>query len=140
MAGRRKILDLFIAGAFATKTSNTSSFNNVNVGGTMAVAGAQVFTGAASFASLQVNSFDGGNGWRGIATINSGTTVSSVAASAARSGAVILTTIIQYASMVASQAMFVTGVESVRAGAFEIRCVGSVAPVANCPVAWMIVR
>lgn len=72
--------------------------------------------------------------------MNSGTTVVSVAATAAQSGAVILTQIMQYVGDVSSQAGFSTAVQSPRAGAFEIVAVGSRAPVDNAPIAWFVLR
>ena len=77
----------------------------------------------------------GAGTWRGISTILSGTSIVSVAATAARSGATILTTIYQYASIQSSQAIVVTGVRSVRAGAFEIVTLRSNPPVRDCPLA-----
>lgn len=85
--------------------------------------------------------FIGSNPWTGIATISSGTTVASVAASIVRSGSIVLTNPIQFtlAQNSASFAM-VTMARSVRAGAFEIVTAGSVAPPADMPVAYQIVR
>ncbi len=96
--------------------------------------------GAGSMADLTVSSLTGAAGYRGISIMNSGTTVVSVAATAARSGAVVLTQILQYVGDVNSQAGFSTGVQSVRAGAFEIVAIGSRAPLANAPVAWFVLR
>lgn len=103
------------AGAFVQRANTTpSSFTGVNV----------------------ASSFIGNDVIRGIATVSSGTTVASVGATGVVSGNVILTGIIQYASGVASQAVVTTYAESVRTGAFEIRCIGSVAPVGDMPVGW----
>lgn len=96
--------------------------------------------GVGSMADLTVSSLTGAAGYRGIATMNSGTTIASVAATAAQSGAVILTQILQYVGDVNSQAGFSTAVQSVRAGAFEIVAVGSRAPVNNAPIAWFVLR
>lgn len=96
--------------------------------------------GVGSMADLTVSSLTGAAGYRGIVTMNSGTTIASVAASAAQSGAVILTQILQYVGDVSSQAGFSTAVQSVRAGAFEIVAVGSRAPVDNAPIAWFVLR
>lgn len=111
-----KFRELLAAGGFAqrTGTSNQSSFTGLTV--------SSAFTGNATI--------------RGFGTINSGTTIASISATGVVSGDIIMTGIIQYASGVSSQAMVNTYVESVRAGAFEIRCVGSVAPVGNMPVGW----
>ena len=137
----RQFRERWIAGAYIqqTGTNAPSSLTGLNTSSQQSARDVQV-TNNASLAHIQANSLTGGAGYRGIATVNSGTTVASVAATAAISGAVIQTTIIQYASGVSSQAMVNTYVESVRAGAFEIRTVGSVAPVGNMPVAWFIIR
>ena len=84
----------------------------------------------------------------GIATISSGTTVASVAAAGVKSGSVIMTTPYMYgsvrtgiasgASVTTAPALIQTQVMSVRAGAFEIVTVGSLAPNAAMPVAWTI--
>lgn len=119
------------AGVFINRAGRggTNSFNAINCASN------------AAFAQVTVNSnFVGNAGIRGIATVLSGTTIVSVSAAAAVSGAAILTGIIQYASVVLSQAGVATAAESVRAGAFEIRCVGSRAPVGDMPVAWFVVR
>ena len=116
-----KFRELLAAGAFVQRANTSpSSFSNISV------ASASTFGGPIA-GNAQI---------RGIATINSGTTVVSVAATGVVSGAAIMTGIIQYASGVSSQAMVNTYVESVRSGAFEIRCVGSVAPIGNMPVGW----
>lgn len=111
-----KFRELLAAGGFVqrTGTSNQSSFTGLTV--------SSAFTGNSTI--------------RGFATVNSGTTVASVAVTGVVSGDIIQTTIMQYASGVSSQQVVNTYVESVRAGAFEIRCVGSVAPVGNMPVGW----
>ena len=96
--------------------------------------------GLGSMTALQISSLTGAAGYRGIATMNSGTTVVSVAATAAISGAVVLTQILQYVGDVSSQAGFSTGVQSVRAGAFEIVAIGSRAPIDNAPIAWFVLR
>ena len=106
----------------------------------------QAGRGVSSLAGLSVASvatvrrFAGSNEFRGIATINSGTTIASVSAAAAASGSVIWTNPIQF-TLDASSANFcmVTMARSVRAGAFEITTAGSVAPAANMPVAWAII-
>jgi len=99
-------------------------------------------TVASSFTGLNVSSiFTGNAGIRGIATINSGTTVASVAATGVVSGDVIVALPYMYpdaTTTVASAAQFFAGlvVTSVRAGAFEIRAIFSRAPISNMPVAW----
>ena len=116
-----KFRELLAAGAFVQRSNTTpSSFSNISV------ASAATFNGP----------FAGGTTMRGFATVNSGTTVASVSATGVVSGDIIQTTIMQYASGVSSQQVVNTYVESVRTGAFEIRCVGSVAPVGNMPVGW----
>ena len=128
------------AGAFEQMVgTSASSFTGINATSQTSLRDLQA-SNAASLASLTPSSITGAAGYRGISTINSGTTVVSVAATAAQSGAVVLTTILQYASGVSSQAIVNTYVESVRAGAFEIRTVGSVAPVGNMPVGWFVLR
>ena len=91
-------------------------------------------------AALTVSSLTGAAGYRGLVTMNSGTTIASVSATAAISGAVILTQILQYVGDVNSQAGFSTAVQSVRTGAFEIVAVGSRAPLGDAPIAWFIIR
>lgn len=98
-------------------------------------------TVASSFTGLNVSSAIVGNSTiRGIVTMNSGTTVVSVSATGVVSGDVILTSIIQYASVQTLPGTIgmipVTCVRSVRAGAFEIVTVASYAPLGSMPVAW----
>lgn len=127
---RRKFREEWIAGAFVQIPGGpVSSLTGLTV------------ASLATLANLTANSLTGAAGWRGIATINSGTNVASVAATAAVSGAVILATPIQGANMVSSGQEFVIGVSSVRAGAFELVICGSFAgPSANLPVAWAVIR
>ena len=92
-----------------------------------------------SLTGLSVSSnFIGHAAIRGIATMNSGTTVVSVSATGVVSGDVILPGIYMYGdARTYNQSRFIgVAVESVRAGAFEIVATGSVAPIANMPVAW----
>ena len=96
--------------------------------------------GVGSMAALTVSSLTGAAGYRGLVTMNSGTTIASVSATAAISGAVILTQILQYVGDVNSQAGFSTAVQSVRTGAFEIVAVGSRAPLGDAPIAWFVIR
>lgn len=111
-----KFRELVAAGAFVQRagTAVPSSLTGLNVG----------------------SSFSGNSTIRGITTMNSGTTVVSVTATGIVSGDVILTGIIGYVSAAGSQQVINTCAESVRAGAFEIRCVGSVAPISNMGAAW----
>lgn len=98
-------------------------------------------TAVSCITGLQVSSSFVGHGQiRGIVTVNSGTTVVSVTATGVVSGDTLFSSILQYASGVSSQAGVTTYIESVRAGAFEIRCIGSRAPVGNMPVAWFVIK
>lgn len=115
------------AGAYVQRTGTTAS----------SFAGLDVSSNATLRQNLTLNlDFIGNARIRGIATINSGTTVVSVAATGVVSGDSILTSILQYASGQSSQAIVVTFASSVRTDAFEIRTVGSNAPVGGMPVAW----
>ena len=79
----------------------------------------------------------------GIATVASGTTVASVTCNGVNSGDGIFTQPYMYAGnfLTATGSKFlVTGVMSVRAGAFEIIMVGSSTPADTLPVAWFVVR
>ena len=89
---------------------------------------------------LTVQQLSGGSGFRGIAIINSGTTVATVSATHALSGAVILAQIYQYVNAQGSLSPSNVAVASVQAGQFLLQTVGSVAPTANMPVAWQIVN
>ena len=134
----------WVAGAFVAPAGGpASSLTGLSVSSDFLTRNLNV-TGAGSLGSLAVQSLEGASGWRGIATINSGTTIASIAATAARSGAVILTTITQYTGDRTAPGTWgqipVLAVQSVRAGAFEVVCVGSYAPLANLFVAWAIIR
>ena len=97
--------------------------------------------GTTSLAAVVVASaFTGHANIRNIATINSGTSVVSVQATGIVSGNVILTQVYMYGSALNSGQNIVTNVQSVRAGAFEITTGGSIAPAANMPVAWFVMR
>lgn len=129
----RKFHQIWHAGGFNQIIGRgPSSFTGINV------------SSASTFADLTVNSITGAAGWRGIATMNSGTTIASVAATAARSGAVIMTQIMQYTGDRTAPGTWgqipLLAVQSVRAGAFEIVAVASYAPLANMPIAWMVIR
>ena len=137
----RKYKQQFMAGAYVNPSDGgTNSLTALNVSSQFTASGNKAFTGATSIAGMQVNSIEGGAGWRGIATMNSGTVVASVSATAARSGAVIHVTPIQYTSDLSSQAFKGIAVQSVRAGAFEIVALSSLAPVGDMPVAWSVIR
>ncbi len=111
-----KFRELFAAGAFVQRagTGVPSSLTGLNVG----------------------SSFSGNSTIRGITTMNSGTTVVSISATGVVSGDVIMTGIIGYVSASGSQQVINTCAESVRANAFEIRCIGSVAPINTMGVGW----
>lgn len=110
-----KFRELLAAGAFVQRSNtNQSSFTGIVV--------SSAFTGNPTI--------------RGITTMNSGTTVVSISATGVISGDVIMTGIIGYVSAAGSQQIINTCAESVRANAFEIRCVGSVAPISNMGVGW----
>lgn len=112
------------AGAFVQRTGTGFS----NSLGALDVASAATFN----------NDIVGNARIRGIATVLSGTTVVSVAATGIASGDAILTTIYMYgdARTFNASRFFSTGVMSVRAGAFEIITIGSVAPTQDMPVSW----
>lgn len=131
----RKFLQGFYAGAFVQESGKgVSSLAGLNV------ASGVTFTGVVSLAGLAISSLTGGAGWRGIATINSGTTVATVAATAAVSGAVIQATIYQYVNAQSSLSPSNVAVQSVAAGQFLVQTVGSIAPTAPLYVAWSIIR
>ena len=122
-----KFRELLAAGAFVQRINTTaSSFTGIDVSSAAVLRGPVTLNDALT----------GNAQLRGFITINSGTTVGSVAATGVVSGDIIQTTIMQYASGVASQQVVNTFVASVRTGAFEVMCVGSVAPVGNMPVGW----
>jgi hypothetical protein len=82
--------------------------------------------------------------WSGISTISSGTTVVSIAAAQAVSGAVILTSPYMYSNAYVGSAgnieRMVTIPISVGGGAFLIITAGSLAVTAPMPVAWSIIN
>lgn len=140
----RQYRERWIAGTFLqqTGTNAPSSVTGLNASSQSNLRDLTLLN-VASLANLQANSLTGAAGYRGIATINSGTSVVSVTATAAVSGAVIQTTIYMYSTVQNSVGLGQTpilAVQSVRAGAFEIVTVGSNAPTANMPVAWFIIR
>lgn len=95
------------------------------------------------FARLTTKKFVSTTDWSGVATINSGTTVVSVAAAQAQSGAVIITNAYQYPNATTADSFhgrWITVPISVANGSFLIVTAGSLAPTANMPVAWMIVN
>jgi len=90
---------------------------------------------------LQVSSsFVGNTTIRGIAAITSGTTVVSVAATGVVSGDVVLANLYMYNQTYNGSKFVTITVQSVRAGAFEVATVGSVAPVGTANVAWFVVK
>lgn len=112
----------WVAGAFIQEkdTGATNSLNSTNVSSHLI----------------------GSSAWRGIATVLSGTSVASVAAAAARSGAVIILTPYMYANATASGGALQAApcVGSVSAGAFMILNAGGTITFNDMPVAWQIVR
>lgn len=82
--------------------------------------------------------------WAGIATIASGTTVASVAATRATSGAIIFTQALQYPNVTTVDSNAAPRIEtcaiSVANGSFLITTTGSMAPTAPMPVGWVIFR
>ena len=82
----------------------------------------------------------GSSEWRGIAVINSGTSVVSISAAAAVSGAIVWASPYMYANAQNSGQAFVLVPQSVRAGAFEIVIAGSLTPTANMNITYGIVR
>lgn len=140
----------WIAGTFIQQPGYTaSSLCGLNVSSNMTgrafiqPSGSPVnsITGLDVASNATIRRLTGSAEWRGIATISSGTTIASVSAAAATSGAAIVTNPIQF-TLDQSSASFcmITMARSVRAGAFEIVTAGSVAPPDNMPVAWHIVR
>ena len=140
----RQFREKWVAGAFLqqTGTNAPSSYTGLNASSQSNLRDLTLLN-VASLASLTPSSLTGAAGYRGIATMNSGTSVVSVTATAAISGAVIQTTIYMYSTVQNSVGLGQTpilAVQSVRAGAFEIVTVGSNAPTANMPVAWFVIR
>ena len=127
-----KFRELLAAGAFVQRSPTTpSSFSGVNV------ESASNFNGPATVGHNLI----GNARVRGIATMNSGTTVVSISATGVVSGDVILGQPIQYGdarTAVASGAQFFIGVVacSIRAGAFELFAIGSRAPISDMPLGW----
>mgnify|MGYP001560863641 CR=1 FL=1 len=140
----RQFREKWVAGAYEqmTGTNAPSSLTGLNASSQSNLRDLTLLN-VASLASLTPSSLTGAAGYRGIATMNSGTSVVSVTATAAISGAVIQTTIYMYSTVQNSVGLGQTpilAVQSVRAGAFEIVTVGSNAPTANMPVAWFVIR
>jgi hypothetical protein len=94
------------------------------------------------FLSLTAAKVVGTTDWRGVSIMSSGTTVVSVAATRAKSGAVILTQAMQMtvATNSANPSAIFTVPASVGNGSFIITTIGSVAPPVNMPVAWAIIQ
>ena len=79
--------------------------------------------------------------WAGAATVASGTTVASVAATACKSGSLVFLGTAQYTSAVVSQGYGLNfTASSIDNGRFMIFAVGSIAPLAPVQVNWMVVR
>ena len=127
-----KFRELLAAGAFVQRSPTTpSSFSGVNV------ESASNFNGPATVGHNLI----GNARIRGLATMNSGTTVVSIAATGVVSGDVIFGQPLQYGdarTAVASGSQFFIGVVacSVRAGAFELFAIGSRAPISDMPLGW----
>lgn len=127
-----KFRELVAAGAFVQRSQTTpSSFSGISV------ESASIFNGPMTIGQ----NLTGNARVRGIITMNSGTTVASVAATGVVSGDVIQALPIQYGdarTVVASGAQFFIGVIacSVRAGAFELFAIGSRAPISDMPLGW----
>lgn len=96
------------------------------------------------FARLTTKKMVSTTDWAGIATINSGTTVVSIAAAQAVSGAIIHATPYMFANAYVGSAgnvqQMVTVPISIGGGAFLIVTAGSLATTAPMPVAWSIVN
>jgi len=83
----------------------------------------------------------GTTNWRGITTISSGTRIASVTAGAARSGAVINVTPMNYlAANSANIHPISVGVFCTANGFFQVVTIGSETPKLDLPVAWSIIR
>ena len=78
--------------------------------------------------------------WTGLATVTSGTTVVSVAATACRSGSLVFLSMNTYATAQGSSSPCAFTANSIDNGRFMIFAVGSVAPVTNVGIAYQIVR
>lgn len=133
------------AGAYQQRANTVaSSFTGLNASSQTTLRDEMV-TQTASLARTSVASdFRGNATIRGFATMNSGTTVVSISATGVVSGDVILTSIIQYASVQTLPGTIgmipVTCARSVRANAFEIVTVASYAPLGDMPVCWWRVQ
>lgn len=94
------------------------------------------------FATILTQRLTATSGMAGVATINSGTSVASVAAANAVSGAIILTQAMGFslATNSANPSAIFTVPASVANGAFIITTIGSVCPPAALNVAWAIIR
>ena len=90
--------------------------------------------------ALTVGAMRGTAETAGISVMSSGTSVISVAAAQAQSGAIIQASPSNYGSVVASQEFKGVAVDNVAAGTFEIRAIGSMCPVEDLPVAWNIIK
>lgn len=90
--------------------------------------------------ALTVGALRGTAGTAGISIMTSGTSVISVAAVEAQSGAIIQVSPYNYGSVVASQAFKGVAVDNVAGGTFEIRAISSMCPVVDLPVVWNIIK
>ena len=98
-------------------------------------------TAVSCITGLQVSSSFVGHGQiRGLATMATSTTVISVTATGVVSGDVIVVSPYMYNQTYNGSKFPVVSVQSVRAGAFEIVSIGSVAPVGAMPVAWFVIK
>ncbi len=131
---RKSTRSIWEALQFITLGSGVSSFGSLNVANSLSVGNLLVNSGytAAQITGTAAN--------RGIAIIASGTAITSVAATGATSGAVILLTPQFYASDLSSQAGVSVAVQSVTATGFQITCIGSKTPVSAMNVGWAIIR
>ena len=135
----RQFREKWIAGAFVqqTDTNAPSSLTGLNASSQTNLRDLTILN-ATSLANLTVSSLTGAAGWRGIAVLSAATAITSVQASAARSGAAIFLQVYNYLSAVES---FVgLQVQSVGAGFFNVKATNSIAPGTVCYFAWEIVR
>ena len=129
----RQYREKWIAGTFIQQTGTNAPSSLTGLNASSAVA----FTGIASLANLAVNSLTGAAGWRGIGVLSATITTTSVQASAAQSGAVILLQVYNYSTVDSHKGLMVS---SVGAGFFNIMCAQSTPPAAAMPFAWSIIR
>ena len=135
----RQFREKWVAGAFLqqTGTNAPSSYTGLNASSQSNLRDLTLLN-IASLANLMASSLTGGAGWRGISNLDSGVGGTSVAATAAQSGAVILTTVYNYLS--APDSFRGIQVTSVGAGFFNASGIGSIAPTSLCYFSWAVVR